>query len=114
MATNTLGGISAAAAPATFRQAERALWDVYGLKATEHVVELATPLVRLRVVEFGSGEPLLMVHGTGGPGTWPSLCDRLRGFRCLLLDRPGWGLSRPIDYARYDYGTVTALSLIHI
>jgi len=108
MATNTLGGISVAAAPAPFRVAERALWDVYGLEATEHVIELATPAVRLRVVEFGSGEPLLMVHGTGGPGTWPSLCNGLRGFRCLLLDRPGWGLSGPVEYARYDYGTVTA------
>jgi 2-hydroxymuconate-semialdehyde hydrolase len=27
-------------------------------------------------------------------------------FRCLVLDRPGWGLSSQLDFSRYDYGSV--------
>ena len=60
------------------------------------------------MLEIGSGEPVLFVHGTGGPGSMPALVSELSGFRCLILDRPGWGLSSPIDFAQHEYKTVVA------
>jgi pimeloyl-ACP methyl ester carboxylesterase len=91
-----------------YRQAERTLWAHYGLEPTERFIELDAPAVRLRVLEVGSGEPVLLIHGTGGPGSLPSLVSELSGLRCLMLDRPGWGLSSPIDYAQHEYKTVVA------
>jgi pimeloyl-ACP methyl ester carboxylesterase len=88
---------------------ERALWDRYGLEPTERFVELSSPAVRLRIVEVGSGPPVLFVHGTAGTGpVWAPLVRELSGFRCLLLDRPGWAFSSPLDYSRDDYGALVA------
>ncbi len=91
-----------------YREAERALWDIYELEPVERFLELGSPAVGLRVQEIGSGEPVLFVHGTGGPGTWPSLVRELEGVRCILLDRPGWGLSSPVDYSATDYNALVA------
>ena len=74
--------------------------------ADERFIELDSPAVRLRVLEVGSGEPVLFVHGTVGPGSWPALVRELPGFRCFVLDRPGWGLSSAIDFSKYEYKAV--------
>jgi pimeloyl-ACP methyl ester carboxylesterase len=92
-----------------YRHAERALWEHYGLAPTECFVELGAPAARLRVLEVGAGEPLLFVHGTAGAGpVWAPLVRELGDFRCLLLDRPGWGLSSAVDFSRHEYGAVVA------
>jgi pimeloyl-ACP methyl ester carboxylesterase len=91
-----------------YRRAERALWDHYGMQPAERFVELKSPDVRLRVLEVGVGEPILFVHGGIGPDAWAPLVRELRGFRCLVLDRPGSGLSSSLDYSRYPYESVTA------
>ena len=90
----------------SYRQSEQALWRHYGLEPTEHFVEIDAPPARLRVLESGSGKPLLLVHGTVGPGGWASLVRELPGRRCFVLDRPGWGLSSPVDYARHEHKVV--------
>lgn len=92
-----------------YRRAETALWSHYGLEPREHFVTTQSPSARLRVLEVGSGEPVLFVHGTGGTGSyWGALVRELRDFRCLLLDRPGWGFSSAVDFAQHDYGALTA------
>src|SRR6266545_1030212 len=91
-----------------YRRAERALWAHYGLTPSERFVHIGSPRLRLRVLEVGFGEPVLLVHGLIGPAAWAPLVRELRGYRCLVLDRPGWGLSSSIDYSRYAYGSVTA------
>jgi 2-hydroxy-6-oxonona-2,4-dienedioate hydrolase len=92
-----------------YRRAERRLWDRYSLEPTERFIELESPKVRLRVVEVGSGKPVLFVSGTGGTGPyWAPLVAELPGFRCLLLDRPGYGFSSVVDYSRHEYKTLTA------
>ena len=91
-----------------YRQAERRLWSHYDLEPTERFVVLDSPAVRLRVLEVGSGEPVLFVHGTAGLGAWPALIDQMKGVRSLVLERPGWGLSSSIDFSRYAYRRVTA------
>lgn len=58
----------------------------------ERFVDLDSPPVRLRVLEVGSGRPILFIHGGVWPGTaFASLVRELSGFRCVMLDRPGWG-----------------------
>jgi pimeloyl-ACP methyl ester carboxylesterase len=92
-----------------YREAELALWRHYGLEAKERILDLEQPALRLRVLEVGSGEPALFVHGTAGTGPyWAPLIRELQGVRCLLLDRPGFGQSSPLDYSRYEYKTVVA------
>lgn len=92
-----------------YREAERSLWNHYGLEPSERFVELSSPAVRLRVVELGSGPPVLFIPGTAGTGPyWGPLARALSGFRCLMLDRPGWGLSAPLDYSSVDYRTAVA------
>jgi 2-hydroxy-6-oxonona-2,4-dienedioate hydrolase len=92
-----------------YRQAERDLWEQYGLTPTERFVELESPAVRLRIVDVGTGEPVLFVPGSGGVGPyWAPLVREMAGFRCLLMDRPGWGLSSPVDYSKGAYGAVAA------
>jgi pimeloyl-ACP methyl ester carboxylesterase len=88
--------------------AERALWEHYGLSPSETFLELDSPPCRLRVLEVGSGDPVLFVHGTVGPGAWASLLGELGGFRAIVLDRPGWGLSSPVDFDGRDYGHAVA------
>ena len=111
MATREMTMAPADARTEHYRQVERAVWNRFGLDPIERFVELDTPRVRLRVLDVGTGEPLLFVHGTAGPGAWPSLVRELTGFRCLILDRPGWGLSSALDYSKHEYATVTATVL---
>ncbi len=105
-------GSTATVEPATnpratrYRELEQALWRHYGLSPRETFLELERPRCRLRALEAGSGEPVLLVHGTVGPGGWASLVAGLPGFRAIVLDRPGWGLSSPIDFAAGDYGRI--------
>ena len=92
-----------------YRRAEEALWEHYGLEPTEQFIDLHSPRVRLRVVEVGSGDPIVFVGGTGGTGPyWAPLVRELAGFRCIMVDRPGWGLSSSIDYSIGEYKTVVA------
>ncbi len=92
-----------------YRDAERALWTEHGLDPVEQFVQLRDPHMRVRVVEIGTGDPVVFIPGTGGTGPyWAPLVREMTGFRCLLVDRPGWGLSDPIDWQNRDYGATAA------
>ena len=99
---------------ARYREAERDLWHAYGLEPIERFVEVPLPraTVRLRVLEVGEGEPVLFIPGTGGTGPyWAPLIRELPGLRCVMIDRPGWGLSSPFDYRDVEYAEVAAAIL---
>lgn len=91
-----------------YLEAERRLWQRYELKPEERFLDLDAPAARLRVLEIGSGEPVLFVHGTVGPAAWASLISELPGFRSIVLERPGWGLSSAISFSGQDYGKLVA------
>jgi pimeloyl-ACP methyl ester carboxylesterase len=91
-----------------YLDAETRLWQHHGMAPRNRFVEIARPRARLRVQEVGSGPPVLFIHGTVGPGSWPSLVARMPGFRSLVLDRPGWGLSTPLEYPRGRYRAYVA------
>ncbi len=80
-----------------FREAERRLWDSVGVTPTERRVHLERRTITVRVQEVGEGPAVLLVHGgSNGGSSWASLVSRLEGFHCIMLDRPGCGLSEPI------------------
>ena len=90
-----------------YRQAEQALWKAQPLEPSERRVSLASgPTVRVQ--EVGDGPPVLFVHGSPNSGsTWvPMLGPVVPAYRCILVDRPGTGLSEP-----YAAGTLTSESL---
>ena len=86
-----------------FRDAEQRLWQSVGVIPTERRVHLDRLGVTVRVQEVGEGPPVLFVHGGSNGGTsWAQLIARLDGFHCVMLDRPGCGLSDPIPATLTD------------
>jgi pimeloyl-ACP methyl ester carboxylesterase len=109
MALETITSAGPRTAIDRYRQAEDALWRRYGLEPTERFVDLADPRCRLRIVEVGSGDPLVFFPGTMVTGpAWAPLVRELSGYRCLLVDRPGEGLSEPMAFAPGRYGETVA------
>ncbi len=80
----------------SYRDAEKRLWEHIGATPIERVVTLASG-GRLRVQEVGEGPPFVLLHGGSTSGaSWATLAAALDGVRCILVDRPGCGLSEPI------------------
>ena len=80
-----------------FREAEQRLWESVDIAPTERWLRLVTGNCSVRVQEIGAGPPVVFVHGaSNGGSSWASLVARLEGFRCIMLDRPGCGLSEPL------------------
>lgn len=94
---------------AEFRRAERGLWEEYDLQPQERLVSLDDDRI-VRIHDLGDGEPILFVHGTGGSGVYfaPLVKELVADFRCVLMDRPGWTLSSPVDFSDGDFGTIVA------
>jgi 2-hydroxy-6-oxonona-2,4-dienedioate hydrolase len=84
-----------------YREAEHRLWQDAGATPKEHHIKLPWQGARVRVQEVGEGPPVLFVHGGPNSGsTWAYLAARLQQFRCLIVDRPGTGLSDTLDLDR--------------
>jgi pimeloyl-ACP methyl ester carboxylesterase len=67
--------------------------------ASRHV-ELASGR-QAHVIEAGAGDPLVMVHPGGTSALlFLPLIERLTGVRVIAVDRPGFGLSDPIEFSR--------------
>jgi pimeloyl-ACP methyl ester carboxylesterase len=112
VSTTTMGATSESPALERYRAAERDLWAHYGLEPRERFVDIASPAVRLRINELGSGAPVLFVHGLLGTGPyWGPLVRELSGVRCLMVDRPGYGLSSAMDWGRHEMGRSVAEAL---
>ena len=80
-----------------YLQAERRLWESVGVAPTDQRVQLRRTNITVRVQELGQGPAVVLLHGTSNSGaSWAPLVARLDGFRCVVLDRPGCGLSDPL------------------
>lgn len=80
-----------------YREAEQRWFASQGVQPTERRVHLDRLDVEVRVQEVGEGAPVLFIHGGPNSGsTWMQLVGRVAGLRCLILDRPGTGLSDPL------------------
>ncbi|MBI2917493.1 MAG: alpha/beta hydrolase [Chloroflexi bacterium] len=80
-----------------FRESEKRLWASVRVTPTERRVRLAGIGVEVRVQEAGDGPPVLFLHGGPNAGTtWAHMVAGMREFRCLVVDRPGTGLSQAL------------------
>ncbi len=95
---------------AAYRAAEQRLWRSLGVDPVERWIHLARNDVDVRIQELGTGHPALFLHGANTSGaSWGSLAARLTGSRCLVLDRPGTGLSKPLA-RRIDACSLTEIA----
>ncbi len=86
-----------------YRSAERALWEAVGSQPTEQTLSLDRTRTTIRVQTVGQGTPVVFIHGASNAGTsWASLAARMPDFRCVLVDRPGCGLSARLDRSLLD------------
>lgn len=94
-----------------YREAEARYWRHVGVEPIEHRLHLEQSDVTVRVLEVGSGPPVLFVHGASNAGvSWADLVVHLRGYRCLLLDRPGAGLSEALKEPFADVAALERFS----
>jgi pimeloyl-ACP methyl ester carboxylesterase len=64
---------------------------------------LKRPALTARVLELGSGEPVLFLHGMGSAAVhWASLLSRLPSLHEFAIDMPGHGASDDVDYHGLD------------
>jgi len=83
---------------AAYRQAEQRYWTSVGLAPAERILHLDRLDTDIRVQEVGEGPVVVFVHGGSASGAnWAPLVAHADGFRCVLIDRPGCGLSPAID-----------------
>ena len=93
------------------RRAEAAAYDHYGLAFQQHFVEVPGLGGRLRVLEVGSGPPVVMIPGGVGYGVrWLPLLAELSGSTVYVMDRPGGGLSDGIDHGAMPLPDIAATS----
>lgn len=77
-----------------YREAEAAFWRSLSLEPVERFVDLRCTGTPVRVLEVGHGPATVFVHGaTAGATSWATLAAALPDRRCILIDRPGVGLS---------------------
>jgi pimeloyl-ACP methyl ester carboxylesterase len=81
----------------TYVAAEQAVWSRFGITPSVRRVKLRAGN-EVHIQEVGEGPPVVFIHGVAVAGSsWVLLADALKGdFRCILVDRPGCGLSDPI------------------
>lgn len=73
-----------------------------GAEVTSRYVDLPQAGARVHLLEAGTGDPVVILHGGAGVGAEhiPLLAHLSRRFRVVLPDRPGHGLSGDFDYRR--------------
>lgn len=108
MSTSSAPNTAPAAPNDRYRAAEKAMWLHHRAGVpVERWTDVAALGIRVRTLEVGSGRPVLFVHGGPNAGaTWGPLVGHLSGVRALAVDRPGCGLSDPLDY-----GTLSTLQM---
>jgi pimeloyl-ACP methyl ester carboxylesterase len=83
------------------RDAESDLFATLDAEVEERFLDLERTDLRVRVLSYGSGAPLLFLHGASSmAAAWAPLFAELQGFRLLAVDLPGHGLSDPVRYRR--------------
>lgn len=96
-----------------FRSAQSALADACGVEITAHelAVDLDVPISTAHAVTAGpeEGEPVLFLPGATQPGAayLPLIADLADEYRCVAVDRPGDGLTDPVDFSTVSYRDVT-------
>jgi abhydrolase domain-containing protein 6 len=105
------GGVDAA----SFERQRLSLFERYGLLAQSRWVVDGLGR-RIYVAErVDTGRPVVLVHGgLSQGGDWCLMAGRLSG-PVVIPDRPGWGLTYPIDHRRVNFREASAqwLGVVH-
>ena len=98
----------ASAVERTFERRRRAVFARHGFPAEAHLVSDRHGRDTYLLAGGEGGPPVLLIHGgLSQAGEWAPVAGRLGG-RVLVPDRPGCGLSHPIDYRGTDYRRAAA------
>lgn len=93
-----------------YRLAEDALFNAYQFNREEHFIKIDPFGIRVRAQIGGNGSPVLFVHGGPNAGsTWAELASLLPEYTCILLDRPGCGLSEAMNGRNFSKQVLTEL-----
>jgi len=80
-----------------YREAEQRYWTSVDRAPTERILHLDRLDTDIRVQEVGEGPVVVFVHGGSASGAnWAPLVAHMDRCRCVLIDRPGCGLSPAI------------------
>ena len=83
--------------------AERRLLAHYGLQAQSRYVDLKRTPIRVRVLEIGSGAPVVCIPGGSGEAyQFLPMLAHLKSYRLMVVNRVGGGLSDLIDHRQVD------------
>jgi pimeloyl-ACP methyl ester carboxylesterase len=86
-----------------FHLAEDAVFADHDLEPKARRLELDAPPIALRLLEVGTGEPTLFMHGIAlGSAHWAPVIARIPKARSLVLDMPGHGESAGSNYKGVD------------
>lgn len=85
-------------------QAEQQLFEYYGLKPQGHRIKIKEFGIHVRILEVGSGPPVLLIPGGNGVAIEQvPLMAELTGYRLIAVNLPGGGMSDAIDCRQIDY-----------
>jgi pimeloyl-ACP methyl ester carboxylesterase len=94
------------------RSAERRAYEHYGLEFDEHFIDVEPLGGRFRVLEIGTGPPVVLVPGGVGYGVqWLPLLPELSEYTVYVVDRPGGGLSDGVDHQALPLQTFAETSI---
>jgi pimeloyl-ACP methyl ester carboxylesterase len=87
----------------SYLEVERQVFANLSLKAEARQLPLTKPLLGLRAIEVGAGEPALFLHGFSlCTAHWAPLISSLPSLRSIAIDMPGHGGSGAVDYGLVD------------
>ena len=76
-----------------------------GINPQSKMVSTGGMVKNIHFLEMGHGEPMIIIHGgLSHSSEWIHILKPLaEKFHLYVLDRPGHGLTDPIDYSRIDF-----------
>lgn len=99
MDTQTMPSIHGAVTQA-FEQAQERVLSSFGIAARSRYVQLQAPPLRAHVLEAGTGEPVVLLHGGNAVAVQlaPVMAALQGTFQIFAPDRPGCGLTDRFEY----------------
>jgi len=84
--------------------------SLHNVNAASRFIDLAKPKMRAHVLEAGTGDPVVLLHGGDGEAVnWaPMMSPLQKHARIFAVDRPGFGLTDAFDYRGVNLRTHAA------
>lgn len=88
-----------------YKETRQKLFDLFGIKPESKFVTTNGPVKKVHYLEKGEGKPVIMIHGGGSHASeWINILKPLaEHYHLYVVDRPGHGLTDPINYRGVDY-----------